>query len=491
MSLISDETSNSLHTLVTRNLVDTSKYFCPFLDRGFCRATARCNFSHDRQQSITIPNAYCHFYLANQCLYGHDCKFIHNEPPSRDDPLLVISADTFLNNIESNYNLGQGGSVENNEYEDDNNNIDHDYDEYADVTSEIADRLDDEVDLEEEEEEGYDNYFDDEGSACSHREQRSTRDRFVGRLRREPTNDWYDASDHQSDDNEDRSQTTLSQVGLSAPSKARNFISNRCVNNNNSIYTKATSKLPILDNAQTSSSSSNITILTTTHPSTSNNLAKLIPATRTSPSTSSLSSKQPGKLWLGARIIASIRSNHLDDIDEASNRSCNKEPNTSSEDKDLPLCPYSSNGECPYPDNHCIYLHGLICDLCCNPCLHPYNESQRRQHRDECLREHEREMELSFAVQRSKDKVCGICMDTVVDKKPVTSSRFGILEKCNHIFCLDCIRKWRGTKQFDSRTIRACPECRVSSDFVVPSKYWVEDQEDKDKLIQDYKSALR
>lgn len=38
---------------------------------------------------------------------------------------------------------------------------------------------------------------------------------------------------------------------------------------------------------------------------------------------------------------------------------------------------------------------------------------------------------------------------------------------------------------------RACPECRVSSDFVVPSKYWIEDQDDKEKLIHDYKEALK
>lgn len=160
--------------------------------------------------------------------------------------------------------------------------------------------------------------------------------------------------------------------------------------------------------------------------------------------------------------------------------------------QELQLCPISvSTGVCPYPVGQCSYLHGLYCDLCGRQCLHPHNQEQQRQHRDECLREHEREMELSFAIQRSKDKVCGICMDTVVDKKPITSSRFGILEKCNHIFCIDCIRKWRGTKQFETRTIRACPECRVSSDFVVPSKYWIEDQDDKDKLIHDYKEALR
>ena len=96
----------------------------------------------------------------------------------------------------------------------------------------------------------------------------------------------------------------------------------------------------------------------------------------------------------------------------------------------------------------------LSCDLCNRRCLEPTDSEQQRLHRDECLRELEQEMELSFAIQRSKDKVCGICMDVVVEKKPVTSSRFGILEKCSHIFCLDCIRKWRGTKQFENRTIR-------------------------------------
>jgi len=38
---------------------------------------------------------------------------------------------------------------------------------------------------------------------------------------------------------------------------------------------------------------------------------------------------------------------------------------------------------------------------------------------------------------------------------------------------------------------RACPECRVKSDFITPSKYWVETEEEKGKLIQGYKKALR
>lgn len=39
--------------------------------------------------------------------------------------------------------------------------------------------------------------------------------------------------------------------------------------------------------------------------------------------------------------------------------------------------------------------------------------------------------------------------------------------------------------------LRACPECRLPSEFVIPSVYWVEDQGDKDHLIELFKSGVR
>jgi E3 ubiquitin-protein ligase makorin len=72
----------------------------------------------------------------------------------------------------------------------------------------------------------------------------------------------------------------------------------------------------------------------------------------------------------------------------------------------------------------------------------------------DCVKQHEQAMELSFAVARSKDKVCGICMDIVMEKEPSTERRFGIMSNCNHIFCLSCIRKWRGAKQFENEIVR-------------------------------------
>ncbi|XP_045144847.1 E3 ubiquitin-protein ligase makorin-1 [Echinops telfairi] len=153
------------------------------------------------------------------------------------------------------------------------------------------------------------------------------------------------------------------------------------------------------------------------------------------------------------------------------------------------LCPYAAVGECRYGEN-CVYLHGDSCDLCGLQVLHPMDAAQRSQHVRSCIEAHEKDMELSFAVQRSKDMVCGVCMEVVYEKANPSEHRFGILSNCSHTYCLKCIRKWRSAKQFESKIIKSCPECRITSDFVIPSEYWVEEKEEKQKLIQKYKQAM-
>ncbi|XP_036325687.1 probable E3 ubiquitin-protein ligase makorin-1 [Rhagoletis pomonella] len=151
------------------------------------------------------------------------------------------------------------------------------------------------------------------------------------------------------------------------------------------------------------------------------------------------------------------------------------------------VCPYE--GPCPY-GAYCAYgVHMELCKMCDQFCLHPSDQTQRRKHNQECLQQHEQAMEWSFAIARSKDKTCGICFDTIMEKAG-REKRFGILPNCNHIFCLECIRKWRQAKQFEHKITRSCPECRVSSDFVCPSAFWVETKEEKDKLLNDYRVAL-
>ncbi|XP_018425994.1 PREDICTED: E3 ubiquitin-protein ligase makorin-1 isoform X1 [Nanorana parkeri] len=167
------------------------------------------------------------------------------------------------------------------------------------------------------------------------------------------------------------------------------------------------------------------------------------------------------------------------------------------EDKEQPadpelkkqLCPYAAVGECRYGEN-CVYLHGDPCDMCGLQVLHPTDMSQRSEHIKSCIEAHEKDMELSFAIQRSKDIVCGICMEVVYEKTNLSERRFGILSNCNHSYCLKCIRRWRSAKQFESKIIKSCPECRITSNFVIPSEYWVEEKEEKQKLIQKYKEAM-
>ena len=43
---------------------------------------------------------------------------------------------------------------------------------------------------------------------------------------------------------------------------------------------------------------------------------------------------------------------------------------------------------------------------------------------------------------------------------------------------------------FSRLFFRACPECRQTSDYICPSKHWVDTPEEKEKLFADYKSQM-
>ncbi|XP_060095845.1 E3 ubiquitin-protein ligase makorin-2 [Heteronotia binoei] len=153
------------------------------------------------------------------------------------------------------------------------------------------------------------------------------------------------------------------------------------------------------------------------------------------------------------------------------------------------LCPYAAAGTCQFGDR-CLYLHGQVCEICGLQVLHPFDPEQRKTHEKMCMATFEHEMEKAFAFQASQDKVCNICMEVVYEKPSASERRFGILSNCNHTYCLSCIRQWRCVKQFENPVIKSCPECRVISEFVIPSVYWVEDQTKKNELIEAFKQGV-
>lgn len=162
---------------------------------------------------------------------------------------------------------------------------------------------------------------------------------------------------------------------------------------------------------------------------------------------------------------------------------------SSSYSNEQQLCPYAAAGECRFGDA-CVYLHGDMCEICRLQVLHPFDPEQRKAHEKMCMSTFEHEMEKAFAFQASQDKVCSICMEVILEKASASERRFGILSNCSHTYCLSCIRQWRCAKQFENPIIKSCPECRVISEFVIPSVYWVEDQDKKNELIEAFKQGM-
>mmetsp|Transcript_11288 Transcript_11288/g.24434 ORF Transcript_11288/g.24434 Transcript_11288/m.24434 type:complete len:407 (-) Transcript_11288:23-1243(-) len=98
------------------------------------------------------------------------------------------------------------------------------------------------------------------------------------------------------------------------------------------------------------------------------------------------------------------------------------------------------------------------------------------------LREYQ--LQPSFNVE---DPECGICFESILKR----GERFGILENCDHAFCLSCIRSWRKQReQQDRQNLRLCPVCRNESFFVVPSDTPLTDPVEKNHVISTYKVEM-
>ncbi|NWY68798.1 MKRN1 ligase, partial [Erithacus rubecula] len=79
-------------------------------------------------------------------------------------------------------------------------------------------------------------------------------------------------------------------------------------------------------------------------------------------------------------------------------------------------------------------------------------------------------------------------MDRVYEKALPEERLFGILPNCSHAYCVGCIRKWRRSRDFQSTIVKACPECRITSNYYIPHKYWISDGDEKEKLIRTFKA---
>lgn len=148
------------------------------------------------------------------------------------------------------------------------------------------------------------------------------------------------------------------------------------------------------------------------------------------------------------------------------------------------LCRYHLQGECRYGER-CRYVHGARCDQCGQNALHPTDSVEAALHTESCSNELDRKQRL----KSSEHVECGICYE-----RPVASRRkFGLLQNCDHAFCLSCIREWRGAESvgtFGREAVRVCPVCRTESFLVIPSATYESDKAVRDDLLERYKQKL-
>ncbi|KAH9846032.1 hypothetical protein C2E23DRAFT_854838 [Lenzites betulinus] len=157
------------------------------------------------------------------------------------------------------------------------------------------------------------------------------------------------------------------------------------------------------------------------------------------------------------------------------------------------ICKYYKTDRGCYAGDRCKFLHGQ------SELLTPYDRSKvcrfygqgycRRGEKCWFLHVDPHKTESTSEPGEDADEhLCSICYD-----KPTT---YGLLAGCSHVFCISCIKNWRGTdgKSDDiiqAGTTKTCPMCRTSSRFVTPSAfYYAEEHPMKAQVIDKYKASM-
>ncbi|XP_050944248.1 E3 ubiquitin-protein ligase makorin isoform X2 [Cucumis melo] len=158
---------------------------------------------------------------------------------------------------------------------------------------------------------------------------------------------------------------------------------------------------------------------------------------------------------------------------------------------DIPICSFAAaGGDCPRGEN-CPHIHGDLCPTCGKQCLHPFRTDEREEHLKAC----EKKQKHLESLKHSQDIECSVCLERVLSKTETAERKFGILSECDHPFCISCIRNWRNSSSTSgmdvNSALRACPICRKLSYFVIPSVIWYSSKEEKQEIVDSYKSRLR
>ncbi|RWW81375.1 hypothetical protein BHE74_00010245, partial [Ensete ventricosum] len=124
-------------------------------------------------------------------------------------------------------------------------------------------------------------------------------------------------------------------------------------------------------------------------------------------------------------------------------------------------------------------------------CLHPFRPNESEDHIKMC----DKNNKHLEALKCSQEIECSVCLERVLSKPTAAERKFGVLPECDHPFCISCIRNWRSNSPASGMNVnsalRACPICRQLSYFVIPSVIWYSTKEEKQAIIDSYKTKLK
>lgn len=148
----------------------------------------------------------------------------------------------------------------------------------------------------------------------------------------------------------------------------------------------------------------------------------------------------------------------------------------SEERKQRPVCrEFVMKRFCKFGDN-CRYQHTLdLAIIKLTPCK--FGVGCRRQARCPFGHNEEEHQDIDDI-----EYLCGMCYSNIVKD----GKRFGLI-KCGHIFCYDCIRRWKresASIQYGHRSWFDCPYCKTQCCPIIPSYIYVKDEFEKECILK-------
>ena len=109
---------------------------------------------------------------------------------------------------------------------------------------------------------------------------------------------------------------------------------------------------------------------------------------------------------------------------------------------------------------------------------------------------------LIFTRKKALAYNCHVCQETVLLKKSLSGRRFGILENCNHVFCIHCLQEhvrlnieynkiqfgYEGKKLLNASI--SCPVCNLPSSFILSSYKPLLNINEKDIFVKEFQTSL-